>query len=958
MNKLLAGWTIFALLILCAGIANAQDVTFQTKYAKLVIEADGRISGIFNRSTGKNYAVTTPANYLATIKQNDKILAVSSVTKTNEGISLVFGNSNVSANIKITPKPNYFEFEVTSVSPDNIQEFTFLDIKLNPAINEKPSFSWAAIAMNLHTNVPALPGLGYSLLATSSLQFGITGSKVAVIGSPSSKMRSIMKEVVYAAKDDVPYNPYGGPWAMDHKFNRGSYIVDCLQTREDTADKWIRICRETGIHQIDINNWNFFNGEYDVNPDYIPGGKEALKRIIKKLHATGIRCGLHTYSFLVGKHSRKYVNPMPDPRLLKGSKFNLATDLNATDTVIPIESNPNIQHAADQATTTGLIVQIGNELISVAGVNRTSPYSFTECTRGLLGTKATAHKASSQASELKQVYDMFIPDVHTTLFKEVAANITNLYNECGFDMMYLDAVDSYGLLDGYENGWYWSTVFVNEIVKRAKKPVMLEGSTLWSGMWFARSRMGAWDLPIRAEKECYDAHFVDNLISEKIFLPPHMGWCDVHKWNPIQPERSFPDDIEYLLCKGMAVNCGLSMQAYLNPDNYMKSENAQRIGKLIRTYEELRTKNYFPESVREKLKVSGADYTLEQDKKSWFFRPVTYAKHKVGGSDASTNNWTVNNKYSSQPIQLRIEALMSIDPYDSPECINLTNYTDNSFNNPIQSYGIASSKITPGSYPELGRTDSIACYKATSNNPTAWVMHGTNMTPPVDCSMKGFGVWIYGDGQGEIINLQNTSPVYTSNGRSDHYIKIDFTGWRYFEFVEPETTDITKYDWPYASKKSEWAYTENGPASGSPRVPLNSLAYSVYILYGTVNSVSTFSIWYNNLPVGKEVTTYLTPVRALTLRTAKIQNPSIEIAGKTITFPVTLESGQYIEYRSMKDCKVYDAEGTAIATITPTGESPVIKNGTNQVTINSKGINGVAPRLNITVTTKGNPITK
>ncbi len=950
MKKLTSGLVIIALLALCTGIANAQAISFQNKYVKLNIEKDGRVSGLFDRTSGKNHAIS-PAGYIAGIKQNDTVLTVNSAVKTKDGLLLGFANTSTTANIKVTVKPNYLVFEVSSVSDNTIQEFTFLDIKLIHQTNTSP-FSWAAISMNLHTNVPALPGIGDSLLATCVSQFGIKGAKVGIIGSPSSKMRSIMKEVVYAAKDSVPYSPYGGPWAMDIKSIKGSYIVDCNQMRDDTVDKWIKICSDTGIHQIDFSNWNFFVGEYEVNPKFIPGGKAELKRVIKRLKAAGIRCGLHTYSFLIGRESKKYVSPIPDPRLLKGAKFTLTADVNDTDTSISVEPGLDFNRIGP-----GVIVQIDNELISLGDFSKTSPLTITGCTRGFLETRPSSHKTGSTVAELRQVFAVFMPDVHTTIYKEIAGNLARTANEYGFDMMYLDAIDSYFSLDTPENGWYWATLFVNEIVKKVKQPVMLEGSTFWHGLWFARSRIGAWDVPVRAEKECYDAHFVDNLFYQKTFMPTHLGWCDVRKWSPVQPERTFDDDIEFLLCKSMAADCGMSMQAYLNPDNYMKSENAQRIGKLIGKYERLRTKNYFPESIRKKLAISGADYTLEQANNKWFFRPVTYAKHKVNGYDRSTYTWSVNNKYTSQPAQVRIEALMSIDPYDSPEAKVQIDGSNEKLPKIDQIQGVKSSSLTAGAFPELGRPEPLVCFKATASDPMSWVGSTTRLIYGIDGSMKGFGFWVYGDGLGEIVNIQTTS-VPSSTGYSDHYVKVDFTGWKYFELVEPETTEMSKYDWPTVSKKTEWAYTENGPSVHKMRIPPSSTAYTVYVMYGAINYVTLMGIWYNNLPVGKEVTTYLSPIKALPLKYAKIVNPSIEIAGKTITFPVTLESGQYIEYRSTKDCKVYNADGAVIANLKPTGTIPIAKSGSNKATFNCKTTGDLNPRLTITIITKGNPITK
>ena len=76
-------------------------------------------------------------------------------------------------------------------------------------------------------------------------------------------------------------------------------------------------------------------------------------------------------------------------------------------------------------------------------------------------------------------------------------------------------------------------------------------------------------------------------------------------------------------------------------------------------------------------------------------------------------------------------------------------------------------------------------------------MAGKTFAQPVNLLEQGFGVWVYGDGKGEVLNFQWRAPEHLSGGVSEHYAVIDFTGWRYFEFVEPESDRQLDYGWPY-----------------------------------------------------------------------------------------------------------------------------------------------------------------
>lgn len=62
---------------------------------------------------------------------------------------------------------------------------------------------------------------------------------------------------------------------------------------------------------------------------------------------------------------------------------------------------------------------------------------------------------------------------------------------------------------------------------------------------------------------------------------------------------------------------------------------------------------------------------------------------------------------------------------------------------------------------------------------------------------RGIGLWICGDGKGEILNLQLKSVVDGEYGHMerlcDHCVVADFEGWSYREIPEPEGERIFEY---------------------------------------------------------------------------------------------------------------------------------------------------------------------
>jgi len=84
------------------------------------------------------------------------------------------------------------------------------------------------------------------------------------------------------------------------------------------------------------------------------------------------------------------------------------------------------------------------------------------------------------------------------------------------------------------------------------------------------------------------------------------------------------------------------------------------------------------------------------------------------------------------------------------------------------------------------------------------------------------GLWVKGDGSGALLNIQIRSPREYHGCISDHYIDLDFVGWRYVELLlrERDSERLTDYVWPYSSAGEATPCTET-PSTGlmSPKSP-------------------------------------------------------------------------------------------------------------------------------------------
>jgi hypothetical protein len=358
-----------------------------------------------------------------------------------------------------------------------------------------------------------------------------------------------------------------------------------------------------------------------------------------------------------------------------------------------------------------------------------------------------------------------------------------------------------------------------------------------------------------------------------------------------------------------------------------------RLADTFKRYESLRHAHVVPESIKAKLRRPGEEFRLVNlPDGTWEFRPTHYLQHKVEAIDGLGNLWTVRNEFGRQPLRLRIEALMAAGPYDSSankvlaDAESLASFT-NRTSSPGVTADIASTTElvrAGGASLRLSATNSLDSARG------AWVKFERTFSTPLNLSgHEGIGLWVYGDGQGELLNIQLRCPEHLVAGIGEHYIPIHFTGWRYFELVEPESRRWAQYSWPYGD------------------------AYSIYRESVSFGQVSSVSLWLNNIPPGKSVTVHLSPVKALPLLKSVLRQPAFTVNDKTIRFPIELQTGCYLEMLSATDCKVYGPKGELQAEVKPEPEPPTLNTAANQVRLEVQTEPGTRPRANITLITEG-----
>lgn len=918
------------------------------------IDALGKNLHFTDKASGKDYynrATGSDWQYCAFVKKDSKTFPVTSAAMKDDLLELIFSGANISASLRVMNQKDRVVIEVQKVAGDP-DSLTFLNIPLTLEARPYEPFAACALSLNLFTHVHQLPALQTELWATCYKRFGYTGGRVAIIGVPQKSIIPVIQKVMTAAAPEIPFGDQGGAWALEAKEGRGSYLMNFENLTEQTVDQWITDCQRIGFNQIDNHGGSssfFLFGSMELNKTRFPEGWKSFKKIVDKLHQAGISSILHTYACYIGTQS-KYVTPIPHPGLDTVACFTLARPLSLEAKEIVV--NESTAHAMGRDVT----LRIGDEIILFEGVTQAPPFTFTGCTRGHHKTVASTHAAGAKASILKTFWGgLYVPNPDSPLFDEIAKNTADVVNACGFDGIYFDAIEGIQYMWGKENYWYYGGRFVFEVAKHLKKPVGMEYAGMMHSWWHYRSRYQAWDAAARGYKRFLDIHIASMNAGEEyqhgawrghrpdiekfapmdgcaLYLPFQFGWWRFRVWGGAQSEPCFSDDIEYLCCKMIGHDAGLSLNSGISESALNQNPVFRDYVGMIKQYEELRHANYFGEPVRKQLRQVGKDFTLFREPGGkWNFRPVTYNKHKVCGLQHASAQWDVENAYAAQPVKLRIEALLSAGLVNSPEPFLLLDPAKAGEINVVQKAQGVTCSTQPASVsvPATGEPALEVTALSTGTVPIegAWATIRQKFSSPTNLwGREAIGVWIHGDGNNELLNFKVAG--------THHYVSIDFTGWKYHELVEAESTRSSDYIWPDGS------------------------VYTYYTDWGhtSYKNVQMFELWLNNLPANQRVNVQIGPVKALDITTQALKNPAVCVNAAKITFPVDLSTGMYLEMKSAADCKLYNKDGKVVQEVVPQGTIPLLRHGTNNVMFTCESLNAGATRVQVTVIGEGMPL--
>ena len=464
-----------------------------------------------------------------------------------------------------------------------------------------------------HLKVEALEGINY------------IGSSIAFWGSPdSTALMDVIQEIVI--KEGLPYPKVNGKWIKDP----AAFVPDVL-SEGGQYDKMIEYASALGFKAISLYDQGFLRPDRG-NEGYIDGkdfSKKPLKLSSGNLSHKEFGTLAKEQNLVIGRTpitnslapGTKDASPVPSDSIWYQQKRVLTKGISAEDTLIYVDDPTYLNEVGSwQAHEKSLnIIKIGKELIHYLGVSDTMPYRLLNVTRGYWKTKASAHQAKDTLYKLQVTieagYAGLIPNMALQdKIAEYYAEICHINNMSYYDF------DGQEFLFNNGHGYYSAKRFFRKMFERAKElgveDIRFTGATLSEGSWHYQSiwnvgggnnlydpKTREWGSSTSQGKDLRDVSFAN-------FFPVGMGGNF-----PIGKDSKV-EDFEHI--QAMAIGTGATYSMKLNQKNVEQSPVKNEIFKVIRTWENARAANAFPNWVKEMLVDPKNSFRLEEiTKDSW-----------------------------------------------------------------------------------------------------------------------------------------------------------------------------------------------------------------------------------------------------------------------------------------------------------------------------------------------------
>ncbi|NLF70316.1 MAG: hypothetical protein GX575_14850 [Candidatus Anammoximicrobium sp.] len=623
--------------------AAAAEIVFESARLRAVLGDDAVWRSLADKTAGHEFLAAGQRLPCTVVRVADATCVASQARREGDRLTIQFAGCDTRLVYAVETAPDWITFRLAEIAGTRPTHVTLLQLpvalaarggsRLNAAWDDR----YAVCLRGLNLQSQGVFGrrkdhTRLSVITQDAPGPKLEGAGAALIASPTADLKPILQRLAVA--HDLPRNDDGQVASRDLPIARQSYWF--LNFGERDTDRVLDYCRRTGIRQVmmDSSSWCSSVGHFTFNLQRYPDGADSLRRTIDRLHAEGILAGMHTFASKVSKRDA-YVTPVPSRGFWVDMTAQLAAAIPADATAIRTESDLSQWPGSPvcrQKVWEGHVskhqeVIIDDEIIRYESVGPEGKWdAFLGCQRGAWGTQSAAHEAAAECRHyaVDGCINGYILDQESPLFQETTSRLAEVFNACGFDMVYFDGSED---VDRRRFDYYSANAHATAMRKFTKRPLIHQGGGFHHGVWHSFTRNntvdqypGTYLAYLHAGgtidrwptcKDHIDRSVRGMLACEAEMTPGELGWFGIGPKSGRYDGLQF-DEIEYLMCKSLAYNAPISLQTSfsrleahpLTPD----------ILAIIRTYEELRLASTVPQSVRDKLAQTGQDFVLLPDR--------------------------------------------------------------------------------------------------------------------------------------------------------------------------------------------------------------------------------------------------------------------------------------------------------------------------------------------------------
>ncbi|MCK5845632.1 MAG: hypothetical protein KAG97_13045, partial [Victivallales bacterium] len=420
---------------------------------------------------------------------------------------------------------------------------------------------------------------------------------------------------------------------------------------------------------------------------------------------------------------------------------------------------------------------------------------------------------------------------------------------------------------------------------------------------------------------------------EAEFLCAQMGWWSIRNACP-HYRGLLADENEYFASRVAGMNATMSVTG-LNVNKKPLTIYRDNMVTVLGWYERFRIARAWGDGVQAKMNIERAEFRLRQDTAGlWALAPVKTVVHRVKGSVPGSEKWQADfSKAGFTPVaaDARVEAFYMPGDYNAKNALVLFD--------PASEEGVKVSsesnvvfRVERAIDPAHGAVLQLHAENRGAPCNGSWTRLERVFSPHGSPGgRRAMGFWAKSDGSGTVLNFQLNGVREYGATISDHLVKLDFTGWRYVDFVMREREAEKALKWNWNSSRSNSRYRFNSILN------MNHL-YSVAFLL-------------NGIPAGQEVNIAISEARMFRDTRITLEKPVLAVNGTKHVLPFTLVSGDFAELEAGVWCH-YREDGTLLAEAASTVPL-VLKPGIND--FHFETVNGTDQRAEVTVFAKGTP---